>query len=192
MIAIVKIYKYFIFSLTLCIYLLFAWFISMMFKAVVLILCFLISKEFYRYKYHANSALVCLFLSTCVFAVSLRLCVPVGISYTLCGVIGLAVAYLGQYMARLKHIEKDYCYIEPRYEELRKEAIRREIFAMDEASLKQFCKELGMDDVDQEITILRVIYHYRGQDLYNKVSYSKQQVLRREKRIEQMLGVRLK
>lgn len=192
MITLVKIYKYLIFVLTLAIYLAFACWVGMIFEAIVLILCFLISKEFYRYKYHASSAIICLCLSTAVFAVSLRLCVPMGISYTSCGVVGLLVAYTGQYVAKLKHIEKDYCYIEPRYEELRREAIRRDIFSMDECSLRQLCKELGMDDVDHEITILRVIYHYRGQDLYSKVAYSKQQVIRREKRIEQRLGVRLK
>jgi hypothetical protein len=57
---------------------------------------------------------------------------------------------------------------------------------------KFHCKSFNFDEIDEEIVIQRLIYHLKGKDLYDKIGYSKPQMIRREQRIESILKIPLK
>lgn len=63
---------------------------------------------------------------------------------------------------------------------------------MSEQELRTVCKENLFDAIDEEIVVQRLIYGRKGKELYDKIGYSKPQMIRREKRIEQKLNIKLK
>ena len=77
-------------------------------------------------------------------------------------------------------------------ERLRSDKYCRDVYSMSEENLRAYCKEYGLDQIDEEIVIQRLIYHLKGQELYDKIGYSKPQMIRKEKRIEEKLNIKLK
>lgn len=169
-----------------------AWFMDSIVELVIMLTCFLIAKQKYEFKYHCQSSFHCLLTSVSVFVIGLRVTLPVSISYACSGVCGLAIAYIVQYIAELRFIRKDYEYIEPRYNEFVEAQRAINIYTMNESDLRLYCKSNMLDEIDEEIVIQRLIYHRRGKDLYDKIGYSKPQMIRREKRIEEKLKIKLK
>lgn len=108
------------------------------------------------------------------------------------GICGLVTAYIGQYEAESKFIRKDYAYIEPRYNEFVQRQRSMDIYSMTEDELRTLCRSHLLDEIDEEIVVQRIIYHLKGKDLYDKIGYSKPQMIRREKRIESKLNIKLK
>ena len=68
----------------------------------------------------------------------------------------------------------------------------KDVYSMPEKDLRKYCKEYNLDLIDEEIVIQRLVYHLKGQELYDKIGYSKPQMIRREKRIETKLNIKLK
>lgn len=190
--SLVKLYKNTMFLLILAILGTIAWFMGSMVEMVIMMTCFLISKQRYRFKYHCKSAFQCLLLSVIVFAIGLRLTLPLSLSYTCSGVCGLLIAYVAQYIAELKFIREDYEYIEPKYNEFVESQRITNIYTMNESQLRLYCRQNLLDGIDEEIVVQRLIHRRRGQDLYEKIGYSKIQMIRREKRIESKLKIKLK
>lgn len=75
---------------------------------------------------------------------------------------------------------------------LRKEKHDRDIYRLDEADLRKHCRSYSLDPIDEEIVVQRLIHHLKGKELYERIGYSKPQMIRREKAIEAKLNIKLK
>lgn len=188
----VKIYKYSMFLGIVAILTGIAYCMHSIIELYIMLISFLIAKQQYRYKFHCKSSMQCLLLSVGVFVISLRITLPLGISYMCSGICGLIIAYVGQYEGESKFIREDYAYIEPRYNALIEEQRKRDIYSMSESDLRVYCRSFNFDEIDEEIVIQRLIYHLKGKELYDKIGYSKPQMIRREQRIESILKIQLK
>lgn len=73
-----------------------------------------------------------------------------------------------------------------------KKESRVNLYELTEDELQQYCYRKGLDEIDTQIVIQRIVYKLAGQTLYDKIGYSKSQMIRREKRIEQTLETKLK
>ena len=173
---IVKIYNRFMFVFMVAILVTLAWFFGSLIELASMLTCFLIAKQHYKFKYHCKSSFQCLLVSVAVFSIGLRLTLPVRISYVCSGLCGLLIAHVAQYMAEIKFIKEDYAYIEPRYNQLIEAQKQVNIYTMDEKELREHCKRNLLDEIDEEIVVQRLIYRRKGQDLYNKIGYSKPQM----------------
>ena len=187
-----KVYKGAIFLLIVACLCAFSFATGLLLEFLIMLPAFIFAKEGYQHKYHCKSALQCAFVSVCVFILGLRVTLPVGYSYTCAGLCGVFIAYFAQGFARNKFIQQDYAYIEPRYNALMEQKYAEDIYSMDEEGLRNLCRKNLLDEVDEAIVIHRLLHHLKGQELYTKIGYSKAQMIRREKRIEKTLGVKLK
>lgn len=190
--SLVKVYKTSVFLLILTILGTISWCMDALVEMVIMMSLFLAAKQKYRFKYHCKSSVQCLLLSIVVFSIGLRVTLPAHLSYTCSGIVGLCIAYAAQYIAELKFIKEDYEYIEPRYNAFVENQRVASIYSMNEEDLRKYCRSNFLDEIDEEIVVQRLIYHRKGQDLYNKIGYSKPQMIRREKRIEEQLNIKLK
>ena len=77
-------------------------------------------------------------------------------------------------------------------ERLRSEKHCKDVYSMSESELREYCREYNLDQIDEEIVVQRLVQHLKGQELYDKIGYSKPQMIRREKRIESKLNIKLK
>ena len=189
---IIKIYRYTVVFGIVAIVLGLAFAMGSPLESLIAMLSFLILKQFYKFKYHCRSSIQCLLVTVIVFLLITRVTLSLGQSYLCCGILGLAVAHIAQHYAQLKFIKEDYEFIEPRYNELVQEKRCRDVHSMDEQSLRVLCREYSLDEIDEEIVVQRIIYRLKGSDLYTKIGYSKPQMIRREKRIEARLNIKLK
>lgn len=189
---ITKLYKHTLILLIIATLLVIAYFMKAIPECVMMMVAFLIARRKYQFSYHCKSAVQCFVLSIAIFVVGIRVVSPIGISYLCCGLYGLFLAYGFQHLAKLNFIRKDYEYIEPRYEQLLEENHKKSIYSMSEQELRIVCKENLFDAIDEEIVVQRLIYGRKGKELYDKIGYSKPQMIRREKRIEQKLNIKLK
>lgn len=126
------------------------------------------------------------------FLIALKLTIPTAYSYVCSGIFGLIIAYIGQYEGESNFIRRDYAYIEPEYNKLKEEQRKRNVYSLSEKELRQYCKSYNLDCIDEEIVVQRLIYHLKGVALYEKIGYSKPQMIRREQRIENTIGFSLK
>lgn len=154
--------------------------------------CFAISFCVFRYKFtnilHCNTTFRCMLLTNsfvCIF-------VPVTVPLTSSLFGGLITGFAVNYIADL--IASNIARQEERKElqQLREEKRIRDIYSMSEEELRQYCKAYRLDFINEEIVVQRLIYHLKGQDLYRKIGYSKPQMIRREKYIEERLSITLK
>lgn len=187
-----KIYKYSMFLGIVAILTGIAYCMNSVIELYIMLISFLIAKQRYKYKFHCKSSLQCLLLSVGVFVIALRVTLPLGTSYICSGICGLIIAYVGQYAGESKFIREDYAYIEPRYNALIEEQRKQDVYSLSEDDLRKYCKSFNFDEIDEEIVIQRLIYHLKGKDLYDKIGYSKPQMIRREQRIESILKIPLK
>lgn len=187
-----KIYKYSMFLGIIAILTGIAYCMNSVIELYIMLISFLVAKQRYKYKFHCKSSLQCLLLSVGVFVIALRVTLPLGISYICSGICGLVIAYVGQYAGESKFIREDYAYIEPRYNDLIEEQRKQDVYSLSEDDLRKYCKSFNFDEIDEEIVIQRLIYHLKGKDLYDKIGYSKPQMIRREQRIESILKIPLK
>lgn len=188
----VKIYKYSMFLGIVAILTDIAYCMNSIVELYIMLISFLIAKQRYKYKFHCKSSLQCLILSVGVFVIALRVTLPLGTSYICSGICGLVIAYVGQYAGESKFIREDYAYIEPRYDALIEEQRKQDVYSLSEDDLRKYCKSFNFDEIDEEIVVQRLIYHLKGKDLYDKIGYSKPQMIRREQRIESILKIPLK
>lgn len=187
-----KIYKYSMFLGIVAILTGIAYCMNSIVELYIMLISFLIAKQRYKYKFHCKSSLQCLILSVGVFVIALRVTLPLGTSYICSGICGLVIAYVGQYAGESKFIREDYAYIEPRYNALIEEQRKQDVYSLSEDDLRKYCKSFNFDEIDEEIVVQRLIYHLKGKDLYDKIGYSKPQMIRREQRIESILKIPLK
>lgn len=103
-------------------------------------------------------------------------------------ICGFAVNYTANLIASNIFREQE----KQELERLRSDKYCRDVYSMSEEGLRAYCKEYNLDPIDEEIVVQRLIHHLKGQELYDKIGYSKPQMLRREKRIESKLNIKLK
>lgn len=103
-------------------------------------------------------------------------------------ICGFAVNYIANLIASNIFREQE----KQELERLRSDKYCRDVYSMSEEQLRAYCKEYSLDPIDEEIVIQRLIYHLKGQELYDKIGYSKPQMIRKEKRIEAKLNIKLK
>ena len=77
-------------------------------------------------------------------------------------------------------------------ERLRSDKYCRDVYSMSESELREYCREYNLGPIDEEIVVQRLVHHLKGQVLYDKIGYSKPQMIRKEKRIESKLNIKLK
>ena len=153
--------------------------------------CFAVSFCALRYRFvnilHFTTFKCVLFTNSIVF-VFIPICIP--LSNSLFGglISGFVVNYGANLIASNIFREKE----KTELEHLRKEKHDRNIYMFNEFDLREYCRSYNLDQIDEEIVIQRLIYHRKGKDLYEKIGYSKPQMIRREKAIESKLNIKLK
>lgn len=154
--------------------------------------CFAITFCILRYQMtdtlHCNTTFKCMLLTNGIVTIFIPMTLP--LANTIFG--GLATGFVVNYGASLiassilRHKEQR------ELQTLREELRTRTVYSMPEEELRLYCRSYNLDPIDEEIVIQRLIYHLRGQQLYDKIGYSKPQMIRREKRIQSTLNISLK
>ena len=146
---------------------------------ILLFAPYMLTKGLYDYQYHASRMIRCFGLSLAVFAFSTYAVVPIRYSIVFAPAFGLLIAYISYIQG-----EKNF--------RLTKKESRVNLYELTEDELQQYCYRKGLDEIDTQIVVQRIVYKLAGQTLYDKIGYSKSQMIRREKRIEQILETKLK
>jgi hypothetical protein len=120
--------------------------------------------------------------------VFIPICIPLSSSLFGGLLAGFAVNYTANLVASNIFREKE----KKELVDLRKEKHDRSIYKLDEPELREYCRSYNLDQIDEEIVVQRLVYHRKGKDLYDKIGYSKPQMIRREKSIEAKLNIKLK
>lgn len=155
-------------------------------------ICFALSFCVLRYRVtdilHCNTTFKCMLLTNGIIVVSIPITIPVSESLFGGLLSGFAVNLLADLLASsiLRKKEKQELLA------LREELRCKDVYSMTEVELRSFCKSYNLDLINEEIVVQRLIYRYKGKSLYEKIGYSKPQMIRREKYIEEKLGIKLK
>lgn len=155
-------------------------------------LCFAITFCVLRYQVtdtlHCRNTLNCMLLTNGIVVLFIPVTLP--LSNSLFG--GLFAGFAVNYGASL--IASDILRRQEQRElqALKEEKRQKNIYSMCENELRHYCHSYHLDPIDEEIVIQRLIYHLKGQQLYEKIGYSKPQMIRREKRIQSILNISLK
>lgn len=158
--------QYFLVICNLC---LTAWISDKYIEAV----CFAISFCVLRYRFvnilHCNTTLKCMLLTNGIIFVFIPLILP--LTNSLFG--GLLAGFSVNYFADL--IASNFFRIKEQKElqSLKQEKACRQIYSFDEEELRAHCKSYNLDPIDVEIVVQRLVYHLKGQELYDKIGYSK-------------------
>lgn len=145
-----------------------------------------------RYKFdnilHCNTTFKCMLLTNSIVCVAIPITIP--LSNSLFGglISGFAVNYAANLIASNIFRQKE----KRELEALKKEKRMQTVYSMTETEMRAYCKSYNLDYIDEEIVIQRLIYHLKGKELYDKIGYSKPQMIRREKHIESKLNIKLK
>ena len=174
--------------LVLCILLITAWITDKYLEA----LCFAFSFCVLRYKFtdilHCNTTFKCMLLTNGIVIVFIPITIPITNSLFGGLLSGFAVNLIADLIASniFRQAEKKELV------RLKEESYKRNVYCMNEQELRSLCKSYGLDSINEEIVIQRLVHHLRGKDLYDKIGYSKPQMIRREKYIEEKLSIKLK
>lgn len=154
--------------------------------------CFAISFCILRYTFdnilHCNTTFKCMLLTNSIIFVFIPITIPITNSLFGGLVSGLAVNYVANLVASNIFRAKE----KKELIALREEMHKRDVYSMSESELRDYCKSYNLDYINEEIVIHRLIYHLKGQELYDRIGYSKPQIIRREKYIEEKLQIKLK
>lgn len=155
-------------------------------------LCFAIAFCVFRYKVvnilHCSTTFRCMLLTNGIIFVFIPITLPLTSSLFGGLIAGFAVNYFANLIASNFFRQRE----KRELDRLQKEMDNRVVYSMSENELRKFCKSNNLDSIDEEIVVQRLIYHLKGQELYDKIGYSKAQMLRKEKRIESKLSIKLK
>lgn len=169
-----------------------AWVTNKWVESISFAVSFLVLRYAFEDKYtktfHCQTTLKCMVLTNSIILVFIPITIP--ISQSVFG--GVISAFGVNYITHL--LSSSYARIAERQElqRLQQEKTLVDIRSLSEPDLRLYCKAHGLDDIDTEIVVQRLIYHLRGNALYEKIGYSKPQMIRREHRIQEILGIPLK
>lgn len=154
--------------------------------------CFAIAFCVLRYRFinilHCSTTFKCMLLTNGIIFVFIPITIP--LTNSLFG--GLIAGFVVNYGANLiaSNIFREREKIELEY--LRKEKRDRDVYRLNEEDLREYCRSYNLDLIDEEIVVQRLIHHLKGKELYDRIGYSKPQMIRREKAIEAKLNIKLK
>lgn len=154
--------------------------------------CFAVAFCLLRYQFinilHCNTTFKCMLLTNGIVFVFIPITIPLTNSLFGGLLAGFVVNYGANLIASSIFREKEKSELEL----LRKEKHDCNIYKLSETALREYCRSYNLDQIDEEIVVQRLIYHRKGKDLYDKIGYSKPQMIRREKSIELKLKIKLK
>lgn len=154
--------------------------------------CFALTFCILRYQFtnilHCNTTFKCMLLTNGIVVVFIPILLPVTNSLFGGLLCGFAVNYAANLIASNIFREQE----KQELERLRSDKYCRDVYNMSEEGLRSYCREYNLDPIDEEIVVQRLVHHLKGQELYDKIGYSKPQMIRREKRIEAKLNIKLK
>lgn len=155
-------------------------------------ICFAISFCVLRFRVinilHCNTTLKCMLLTNGIVFVFIPITIPLTNSLFGGLIAGFAVNYFADLIASNFFRQKEKLELDA----LKSEKHSRNVYSMGEQELRAYCKSYNLDFIDEEIAVQRLIHHLKGKDLYDKIGYSKPQMIRREKAIESKLNIKLK
>ena len=137
---------------------------------------------------HCTTTFRCMLLTNGIVFVFIPITVPLTSSLFGGLLAGFVVNYGANLIASNIFREKE----KSELERLLKEKHDRSIYRLPESELREYCRSYNLDQIDEEIVVQRLVYHLKGKDLYDKIGYSKPQMIRREKSIEAKLSIKLK
>lgn len=154
--------------------------------------CFAVAFCMLRYRFvnilHCNTTFKCMLLTNGIILVFIPITIPLTNSLFGGLIAGFAVNYDANLIASNIFREKEKTELNV----LRKEKHDRSVYKLNEADLREHCRSYNLDPIDEEIVVQRLIYHLKGKELYDRIGYSKPQMIRREKAIEAKLNIKLK
>lgn len=155
-------------------------------------LCFAISFCFLRYKFnnifHCKTTLLCILFTNSAAIIFVPLSLSIGNS--LFG--GILSAFVLNYISNLIAANIARKNELNQLNDLKAKERQFNICEMNEQELREYCKLNMLDEIDEEIIIYRLIHKLKGKNLYDKIGYSKSQMIRRERKIEKQLNIKLK
>ena len=165
-----------------------AWIHDKYIEAVSFAIAFCVLRYTFDNILHCNTTFKCMLLTNGIIFVFIPITIPV--SNSLFG--GLFSGVVVNYIANLIASDISRTSENLELEVLRQEAHNKDVYSMGESELRAYCKSYNLDYINEEIVIHRLIHHLKGQALYDKIGYSKPQIIRREKYIEEKLQIKLK
>lgn len=164
-----------------------AWIWNKYLEAIIFAICFCVLRHKFTNILHYKTS-QCMLFTNAMIIVSIPIVLPLTSSLFGGLISGFAVNYFANLIASNIFREQE----KQELERLRSNKYCRDVYSMSEAQLRSYCKEYSLDAIDEEIVIQRLIFHIKGQELYSKIGYSKPQIIRKEKRIEAKLNIKLK
>ena len=155
-----------------------AWLFNKYSEAVMFCISHTVIRKYFDKQYHCGTTALCLFTTLSIAFFGIASCLPVALSLLSTVPVCFGISWVG-------YIAQDRI-------DLALSVQNRAVKKMSEQELRTYCRECGLDDIDEEIVVQRIIHHRKGKDLYDKIGYSKPQMIRREKRIEHKLNIKLK
>ena len=172
-------------AIVICSVAFFAWLFDKTAQAVMFCVAHLVIRNKFDKQYHCGTTALCLITTLSIAFFGIALVLPFSMSLLSAIPVCFVVCYAG-YIAQDRIDLLQY----RRFREEQDRSIR--VWGMPEAELRQLCQEHMLDSIDTEIVVCRLVHHLSGQELYDKIGYSKAQMIRREKRIEARLKIKLK
>lgn len=168
------------------------WLTGRYIEAFLLICAFLTLRYKFDTTYHHDKTHICLFITLSVACVSIPITLPINISILSGVFVAFAITYVAWLVQAYLNSQESNKRLRARNVELTERVRVADVYSMNEGGIRALCKSNFLDPIDEEIAVQRLIYRLKGQELYDKIGYSKAQMTRREKHIEQVLGVKLK
>lgn len=165
-----------------------AWIYDKWLEAVCFAISYLVLRYQFTDTYHCKTTFRCILATNTLVFVSIPVILP--ITSTMFGGLFVGFVVTGGLNLFASHLIREKERIE--LNALKQEKRERDVYSMSEDELRDLCKSYNFDQIDEAIVIFRLIYHLKGQDLYDKIGYSKRETIRREKKIEEILEVPLK
>ena len=165
-----------------------AWITGKYVEAVCFAVSFCALRYLFDNIFHCSTTFKCILLTNGIVFVFIPICIPLSTSLFGGLLAGFVVNYGANLIASSIFREREKSELEL----LRKEKHDRSIYRLNEPELREYCHSYNLDQIDEEIVVQRLIYHLKGRDLYEKIGYSKPQMIRREKSIEAKLKIKLK
>lgn len=165
-----------------------AWITGKYIEAVSFAITFCVLRYRFVNILHCNTTFKCMLLTNGIVFVFIPITIPLTNSLFGGLLAGFVVNYGANLIASSIFREKEKTELNA----LRKEKHDRDIYKLNEADLREHCRSYNLDPIDEEIVVQRLIHHLKGKELYDRIGYSKPQMIRREKAIEAKLNIKLK
>ena len=165
-----------------------AWITGKYIEAVSFAITFCVLRFRFVNILHCNTTFKCMLLTNGIIFVFIPITIPLTNSLFGGLIAGFVVNYGANLIASNIFREKE----KNELNALRKEKHDRSVYKLNEAELREHCRSYDLDPIDEEIVVQRLIHHLKGKELYDRIGYSKPQMIRREKAIEAKLNIKLK